>query len=323
MAAAPGPRPQSPRSAARPRGGSSAGQSSGLIIRRSWVRAPPAPPGLTWAFCATVIIFRASWLQSWLQLALGAQPHSASLIWAAACSTSSVVTWVYRWVWLSWEWPRISWTTRMWMPWAKLVGSGRVSGVVDADPADACLVQQRQPVVPVALGVDRPAGRRAEDEIQVGPGVAGGEAFGVLGLAVGAQLGGERVRDGQDQLGGPLAGLDALAAGEAPAAAGPLRAFACVGGASLRARPRHVGAKAVAPLDAICYAVEPVPVLEAAGLAGNPVVILGAGGRILAAVPVPGSLELPADFNGPGVQVHVLPAQPDGLGLADAQRERY
>ena len=25
-------------------GGSSAGQSSGLIIRRSWVRAPPAPP---------------------------------------------------------------------------------------------------------------------------------------------------------------------------------------------------------------------------------------------------------------------------------------
>ncbi len=26
-------------------GGSSAGQSSGLIIRRSWVRAPPAPPG--------------------------------------------------------------------------------------------------------------------------------------------------------------------------------------------------------------------------------------------------------------------------------------
>ena len=29
------------------RGGSSAGQSSGLIIRRSWVQAPPAPPGLT------------------------------------------------------------------------------------------------------------------------------------------------------------------------------------------------------------------------------------------------------------------------------------
>ena len=31
---------------ARIRGGSSAGQSSGLIIRRSWVRAPPAPPEL-------------------------------------------------------------------------------------------------------------------------------------------------------------------------------------------------------------------------------------------------------------------------------------
>src|SRR6185437_13972000 len=32
------------------RGGSSAGQSSGLIICRSWVRAPPAPPLLTWPF---------------------------------------------------------------------------------------------------------------------------------------------------------------------------------------------------------------------------------------------------------------------------------
>ena len=30
----------------RCRGGSSAGQSSGLIIRRSWVRAPPAPPAV-------------------------------------------------------------------------------------------------------------------------------------------------------------------------------------------------------------------------------------------------------------------------------------
>ena len=30
----------------RHRGGSSAGQSSGLIIRRSWVRAPPAPPAI-------------------------------------------------------------------------------------------------------------------------------------------------------------------------------------------------------------------------------------------------------------------------------------
>ena len=36
----------------RCRGGSSAGQSSGLIIRRSWVRAPPAPPAVLpiWIF---------------------------------------------------------------------------------------------------------------------------------------------------------------------------------------------------------------------------------------------------------------------------------
>ena len=43
----------------RCRGGSSAGQSSGLIIRRSWVRVPPAPPGVLW------VIRWASWNDSW------------------------------------------------------------------------------------------------------------------------------------------------------------------------------------------------------------------------------------------------------------------
>src|SRR5260370_29771301 len=47
-----------------------------------------------------------------------------------------------------------------------------------------------------------------------------------------------------------------------------------------------------------------------------------AGRRNLAAVPVAGSLQLPAHLDGAGVQVHVLPAEPDRLGLPDAHRQR-
>lgn len=59
----------------------------------------------------------------------------------------------------------------------------------------------------------------------------------------------------------------------------------------------------------------------AAGSAGDAVTADGAGGWVGAAVPVAGPLELPADLDRARVQVHVLPAEPDRLGLPDADCE--
>src|SRR6266516_2524279 len=55
--------------------------------------------------------------------------------------------------------------------------------------------------------------------------------------------------------------------------------------------------------------------------AGPAVAAFGARDRVAAAVPVSGPLELPADLDHACVEVDVLPAQPECLALADAERE--
>jgi hypothetical protein len=77
-------------------------------------------------------------------------------------------------------------------------GRGGMAGVVHADPPDAGLLQQRQPVVPVGLGGEGLAGGRAEHKVQVCPGVSGRLPFRVLRLVVGAKLIGEWLRDRED-----------------------------------------------------------------------------------------------------------------------------
>jgi hypothetical protein len=106
-----------------------------------------------------------------------------------------------------------------------------------------------------------------------------------------------------------------------PAACGALGAFARVTGASWRARPLHLRA-AVPALGAVAGAACPVPVPVAAARARHPVPVFGAGGRVTAAVAITGPPELPADLDRARVQVHVLPQEPDCLGLPDAHRER-
>jgi hypothetical protein len=59
--------------------------------------------------------------------------------------------------------------------------------------------------------------------------------------------------------------------------------------------------------------------LSALRRAGAAVAAGGARGWVAAAVPVAGPLELPADFDGARVEVDVLPAQAEGLALADAE----
>jgi hypothetical protein len=58
---------------------------------------------------------------------------------------------------------------------------------------DPCLpdfgfLEEGMPVLPVISGVDWRTGRRAEDQVPVLPGRAGGEALGGLLASVGAQL---------------------------------------------------------------------------------------------------------------------------------------
>ena len=74
---------------------------------------------------------------------------------SAAFRLSSAVTWVYRWVWLSWEWPRIC-------------------------GAHAGFREERVPVRPVVPGVDGGSGHGAEDQVPVAPGAPGHQAVGFL-----------------------------------------------------------------------------------------------------------------------------------------------
>jgi hypothetical protein len=171
------------------------------------------------------------------------------------------------------------------------------------------------PVIPVVMRVERSAGGRAEDQVTVFPRCSRRQAFGILASPLIPELGGKRRRYRQDELRLSPAGLDALAAGEVPASPGALATFACVPSASLRAWPLHLGA-AVPALDAVGGTADPVPVLCAVLRAGRPVTVLGAGGKVPAAVPVASPPELPADLDGAGVQVHVLPAEPNRLRTA-------
>ena len=119
----------------------------------------------------------------------------------------------------------------------------------------------------------------------------------------------------------PLVGFGAFTAGEVPAAAGALWAFACVAGAVRWAGPFHLGA-AVASFATVGRTAAAVPVGFALRRAGLAVPAGGARGDVLAAVLEAVALELPADLDRAGVEVDVFPAQADRLGLADADRER-
>jgi len=112
-----------------------------------------------------------------------------------------------------------------------------VAGVMHSRGSETGFFDQGSPVFPVVAGVDRHAGGCAEDQVPVVPGRPCGEALGCLSAAVSAELGDERGGQGQHELGVALAGFDALAAGEVPAAVGALGAFAGVACAGGRARP--------------------------------------------------------------------------------------
>nr|WP_255600389.1 hypothetical protein [Blastococcus sp. LR1] len=81
-------------------------------------------------------------------------------------------------------------------PWVHVLGEqqggGGVPAVVQADVADACLLQQPRPVVVVGLLVDRPAVGLGEDEILVVPFGAGQHPLAELGGLVPVQLGDQR-----------------------------------------------------------------------------------------------------------------------------------
>jgi hypothetical protein len=109
--------------------------------------------------------------------------------------------------------------------------------------------------------------------------------------AMGAELLYERCGECEDQLRFAVARLDARAAGEVPAAAGPLRAFAAVANAAGRAWPFYLRA-AVATGEAVSQAVGSVLVFRADARAGTPVAVGGAFGRVAAAVAVAGPRSL-------------------------------
>jgi hypothetical protein len=114
--------------------------------------------------------------------------------------------------------------------------------------------------------------------------------------AVGSELFDEQWRQGEDELGLALAWFDAFAAGEVPAAAGTLRAFAAVAPAARRAWPLYFRAP-VAAGGAVVRAAGLVSVSGAVARAGAPVAAGGAFGRVAASVTEAGPLELPADFD--------------------------
>src|SRR6266571_3057664 len=137
----------------------------------------------------------------------------------------------------------------------------------------------------------------------------------------GAKLRDQGCWPGQGEFRLPSVRFDSFALGEVPAAAGALRAFARVIGASSRTGLLHLGA-AVASFAAVGCAAVKVPVLFARRRAGPAVPAGGAGGDVQAAVLEAVPLELPADPDRADVAVDVFPAQADRLGLADAVRER-
>ena len=74
----------------------------------------------------------------------------------------------------------------------------------------------------------------------------------------------------------------------------------------------------MAACDAVSRAIRAVFVFGTALRARAPVALGCALDRFVAAMPEARSLELPADLDRSGVQVCVLPAEADRLGLADA-----
>src|SRR6266536_2582081 len=195
----------------------------------------------------------------------------------------------------------------------------RMASVVHPGRPDTGFPEDRAPVMPVVLGGQRAARGPAEHQVPVLPGRACGHAGGELGLAMGAQVGDQGLGERQDERGRAAAGFNALTAGEEPAAPDALRALSRVVGAAVRAGPLYLGA-AMATLAAVHRAAVMVPMLLAFRWAGPAVAAFGACGRVAAAVPVSGPLELPANLDHACVEIDVLPAQPERLALADAER---
>ncbi|WP_245177477.1 hypothetical protein [Geodermatophilus sp. DF01-2] len=103
---------------------------------------------------------------------------------------------------------------------AQQQSGGGVPAVVQADVADAGLLQQPRPVVVVGLLVDRPAVGLREDEVLVVPLGAGQHPLAELRALVPVQLADERHRQGERAL--AAAGLGLLV--DQPAAADPVDA---------------------------------------------------------------------------------------------------
>ena len=74
---------------------------------------------------------------------------------------------------------------------------GCVTGVMNTRGAHLTFVEQGSPVFPIIMGVNRAAGRSAEDQVPVLPGWSRGEVFGVLLPPPLAELSGQRPRKGE------------------------------------------------------------------------------------------------------------------------------
>jgi hypothetical protein len=136
---------------------------------------------------------------------------------------------------------------------------------------------------------------------------------------VGLQLLDERRGQCQHELRLALACFDAFAAGELPAAARSLWALSGVGPAAWSAGALDHRAD-MAESRAVRWAVVVMLVSLAARWARDAVAFRSASDRVIAAVPVAGALELPANLDRAGLKVGELPAQADSFGLADADR---
>jgi hypothetical protein len=189
----------------------------------------------------------------------------------------------------------------------------RMPGIVDPDRADPGLPEESLPGPPVLGPVDRTAILSGEDQIVIRPAVPGPQPFGCLPLAVLL----EELQERRRALEREFALALALPKDDAPANA----SGAFVGMRSTVHRARTLVANMTLPRAARLTG-RTVPVLLAALLAGSTVPACAARIWIVTAVPPGETLNLePCPYNA-GLQVHIGPAEAQGLALADAQRKR-